>query len=151
MTPEQQVERLAEIVAERLDDGWSRRAMATYVTEAGFAPDDAVAFVEHVYTVRRARHWRGGLLSVLFGVALIAVGTGVTAYTYAAAERGGTYVVWWGLIVWGLVQVAFGVHKMAKKTANAQNQDNSRSRCMRCDKQTEGGAALCPECIETRR
>ena len=145
VSTDKQVERLAEIIAERLDDGASKKAMAAFVATAGFEPDDAVAFVGHVDGVRRARHWRGGLLLLLFGVLLVAVGGGVTAYTYATAEPGGTYVVWWGLVVWGLVQVGFGFNKMAKKNADAE--DHSSSSCMKCNRQTEGDAALCPECL----
>ena len=35
VSPEQQVERLAEIIAERLDNGELKRAMAAYVATAG--------------------------------------------------------------------------------------------------------------------
>ena len=88
--------------------------MTTHVNKARFAPDDAVAFVDHVDAMRRSRHWRGGLLSLLGGAALIAVGVGITAFTYVNAEPGGAYWVTWG-VVWGVVRVGFGVNRMAKK------------------------------------
>ena len=123
MTPQQQeLERLVVTTAERLDEGWSKRALTTNVTKAGFAPDDAVAFVDHVDAIRRARHWRGGLLLLLGGVALIAVGVGITVFTYVIAEPGGRYWVTFGFVLWGIAQVAVGANRMAQKWSRSRYQ-----------------------------
>ena len=53
-----------------------------------------------------------GLGSLAFGAILAAIGGGITWATYNSAEGGGTYVVLWGLILWGVVQMGFGVVKL---------------------------------------
>ena len=140
----QELERLAETIAARLDDGAAQSAMTAQMAAAGFDPDEAAEFVEHVDKVRRSRHRRGGLLTLLFGAALSAAGVGVTAYTYATAQPGGSYVVWWGVILWGVVMMLYGINRMTKEPARGGG------RCMACGQPTEGAAALCPGCLSAR-
>ncbi len=37
----------------------------------------------------------------ILGIVLIVMGGGLTWWSYAEASQGGTYVVWWGLILYG--------------------------------------------------
>jgi hypothetical protein len=54
----------------------------------------------------------GGDLAI--GFALVLLGLGVTAVTYAAAEPGGTFLVFWGPAVFGAWRILCGVAKLVR-------------------------------------
>ena len=62
----------------------------------------------------RGERRRAGVTQVVTGLALVAVGLGITIVTYGgAAESGGTYVVAWGPVVFGLVRFVRGLGTLA--------------------------------------
>jgi hypothetical protein len=48
---------------------------------------------------------------LVFGGILVAIGGIVTAATYATADPGGTYILFWGPIVYGGYRLVVGVFK----------------------------------------
>ena len=44
---------------------------------------------------------RRGLIQMLIGLAMVIVGLLLTGLTYMAAEPGGRYVLFWGLVIFG--------------------------------------------------
>ena len=102
----------AEYVAARLDAGHSRTAIQMALVEAGLTPVDASAFVEAVTKEHKARKRRAGIWSIVIGVVLIAVGLGITAWSYSDAGPGGRYWIFWGLPLVGGWRVIAGLVKL---------------------------------------
>jgi WD40 repeat protein len=50
-----------------------------------------------------------GILNLVTGLAVLIVGIGITAATYSAARGGGSYVIAWGAILFGGIQVVIGL------------------------------------------
>jgi len=53
------------------------------------------------------------LRNIIIGGLICAIGTIVTIATYTAAREGGTYVVAWGAILFGGIQLLYGIYQMA--------------------------------------
>ncbi len=102
----------ATYVAERLAAGHSRTAVQIALVDAGFTASDAATFVQHVAKEYKAHVRRDGIRSIIIGGILIAVGAGVTAFSYTVAEPGGVYLVFWGLPLWGAWKVISGISKL---------------------------------------
>ena len=111
---ELRVDELIAEVTKRLDGGHTKSAVIRRLTQAGIDMADAAAFVDSIDRARRSGHKRWGLLSVAFGMALIIAGIGITAYTYFKAEPGDSYIITWGLVIWGGMQLMYGVSRLAK-------------------------------------
>ena len=73
-----------------------------------------LATIAKVRSKLRRRIW--------FGVAWIAGGLIVTAYTYAKADVGEQYVMWWGAViigVWTILAAAYGLRKLRNAARKA--------------------------------
>ena len=78
--------------------GFDAAAASAIVTEANRTKDE-----------RRAAAKRG----MIIGAVISGIGIAVTVGTYlAAANGGGTYVVWWGLIVVGAIRFFRGLNQL---------------------------------------
>ena len=77
-----------------------------------FPHQEAVEFVDHVADAMRSERRQAGMREVLVGIALAALGAGVTGLTYLLADPGGVFLVLWGLVVWGGFKALMGVSKL---------------------------------------
>ena len=82
------------------------------LVEAGFTPSNAGSFIDELAQEYKAHKRRDGIRSVIVGGILIAVGVGVTVWSYSTAEPGGIYLVLWGLPIWGAWKLISGVAKL---------------------------------------
>lgn len=59
---------------------------------------------------------RPGLQTVIYGAVLLAIGAGVTIWTYTAASgpSGGTYVLAWGPVIFGVFRIGQGLVQMSQ-------------------------------------
>ena len=113
---DEQLEQLASIIAEQLDTGASRATVVSYLGDLEVEEEFAAAFANEVVVARASQRRRSGLGAVVFGIVLIGAGVGITALTYSIAGPGGTYLVTWGLVIWGVVKAGQGLLLFAKKT-----------------------------------
>ncbi len=51
------------------------------------------------------------IIQILIGVALLVGGGIATIVSYGGAAPGGTYVVWWGAMVFGVIEIFRGLSK----------------------------------------
>ncbi len=56
----------------------------------------------------------GASTDFAFGITGIAIGLGVTAATYGAADPGGTFIIFWGPAVYGAWRIVCGLFKLAR-------------------------------------
>ena len=111
---QQDVSELAGLVVQDLEAGHSKRRVTAQLISSGIEPKEARTFVEEVDSIRRAQHRRGGNITTMFGLALLAVGVGVTAFTYLTAQPGETYVIAIGPAVVGLILVLRGSERISR-------------------------------------
>jgi hypothetical protein len=60
-----------------------------------------------------------GKKQVMLGLGIAAVGLVLTVATYSAASGGGSYFVFWGAIIFGLIRAGHGAAMMRKASAVA--------------------------------
>jgi hypothetical protein len=60
-----------------------------------------------------------GRRQVMIGLAIAGVGLVVTVASYSASSGGGTYLVFWGAIIFGLIRAGRGVAMMSKAKSAA--------------------------------
>lgn len=115
LTPEEQkaIDELSETVASELVQGKSKRMIVEELTEHGWPEGLANQFVNNIEQAidaykdspegqqlanAYARH-------MIFGILWVAGGTVVTIATYQAAfaAGGGTYIIAWGAILFGII------------------------------------------------
>lgn len=58
------------------------------LVDQGFASPDAAAFISYVAKEYKAHVRRDGIRSIIIGGILIAIGAGVTAFSYTVAHEG---------------------------------------------------------------
>lgn len=120
LTPQERkaFEDLSEAVAERLATGKSKEAIVKDLLADGFEEADALQFVNHVEQAlngyQESPEGRAALASqysrhMLYGALWAIGGTVVTVATYEAASAGGTYVVAWGAILFGIIDFFRGL------------------------------------------
>jgi hypothetical protein len=120
LSPEEEkaVEGLAEAVAEDLAKGIRKEKIVKNLVKQGLPESEAMQFVGSIereielyknspagrqeMAKKYARH-------MLFGFLWAAGGTIVTAATYQAASGGGTYVIAWGAILFGIIDFFWGL------------------------------------------
>ena len=99
---------MANFVAERLANGFSREQVTNGLVDMGFPAGEAAGFVDRVYYLRKENLRRDGISRFASGIALIIIGTAVTLGTWYWAGPGGTYVVTYGLFVLGGIFALWG-------------------------------------------
>ncbi|MBI4615919.1 MAG: hypothetical protein HY720_20040 [Planctomycetes bacterium] len=122
-SPEQKkaIEELTQAVAKDLAGGKKKADVATALVKSGWTQDDASAFVDNVdralQEYRASPEGRAVLASkyarhMVYGVLWAVGGTAVTVISYSSAAsspRGGTYVIAWGAIVFGVIDFFIGL------------------------------------------
>ena len=84
----------------------------------GWSSEDAQDLVGQVRVIKRNAVRKDGWGKVILGTVLALVGGGITGGTYLLAGPGGTYIVAWGIIIFGVVWFLIGLVKVAKPDTN---------------------------------
>jgi len=98
----------------RAEDGTETQTLAKLLGVGVVAPRDAAhakmvsEFAQQDAESAARREQSAGSSQMLIGVASIAAGVVLTAVTYSAASGGGRYVVFSGLVVFGIAQLIRG-------------------------------------------
>jgi hypothetical protein len=120
LTPEKQkaLEALSEAVANDLAEGKSKNKIVRGLVKQGWLRESAVQFIDRVeqaieeykkspegQRVMAEKYKRHMLYGILWAVGGIAV----TVITYNAANPGGTYIIAWGAILFGIIDFLRGL------------------------------------------
>lgn len=101
------------IVKLRIRQGESGTTLLGYLVEKGLPQDQARQIAENA--IRSARS--GSLILVTIGSVAVLLGIVVTVASYlvaASSPFGGTYYIWWGPVVCGLVALLVGVVRLSR-------------------------------------
>jgi hypothetical protein len=103
--------RLTLAAEEGLKSGIARENLVGYFTSNGLTEEDAhfvldlaeekIRNTPRVKQPQLSEDRRRGLIQMLIGLAMVIVGLLLTGLTYMAAEPGGRYVLFWGLVIFG--------------------------------------------------
>ena len=105
-------ERLAETAVWMMQGGHSPERIVDFLVESGVEPEEAAAFARDLFREAEAavKAEASGVGAIVSGIALLALGGGITAATYYWAP-GGFYVVSWGLMAVGAWSLLSGLAK----------------------------------------
>ena len=102
-----------DYIAGRVKEGASQEAIVQELIQRGYEP---ITARDMVGSVSRKQHFSArttGLIYLVVGVVIAALAIGVTISSYsAAAERGGTYVICWGVALLGLYLTFRGIWQL---------------------------------------
>ncbi len=94
-----------------------------------------------------------GKKNILWGAIWCGGGTVVTVVTYSIASGGGTYLVAWGAIIFGAIQLIRGLMQLqdAKPPLtpggeNKEDNQNAADYCTYCSERLYSGMVYCPHC-----
>ncbi|HMF44309.1 MAG TPA: hypothetical protein VKQ32_26735 [Polyangia bacterium] len=98
-----------------LRQGMPRAKVEEVLRAQGFDAAAASSIVERADKAKNERRV-AGRRHMIMGAFICALGIALTAYTYSSvAEKGGSYVIWWGAIAVGAVQFFRGLIQMSDK------------------------------------
>ena len=103
---------------------WSETQIVDKLVQAGLGPGEAAAQAQNIVYQRAQTKKKKAASNVTWGALLCVGGLVVTIGTLSAASSGGgTYVVWWGAILWGAVLFLSGLSQrgQADKDLTALN------------------------------
>lgn len=96
-------------IARRLSGGASPDQIIDSMAEQGYTRDEAAGIVGHVNIQYRQAMAKAGRKKMLVGFLWAAGGGAVTAFTYLSSSNGGTYVVAWGAMIFGVYDIIRGL------------------------------------------
>lgn len=109
------LERAMSYAKDVLRQGMPRAAVEEVLRAQGFDAAAASSIVERADKTKNERRV-AGRRHMIMGAFISAIGIALTVYTYSSvAEKGGTYIVWWGAIVFGAIQFFRGLSQMTDK------------------------------------
>lgn len=109
------LERAMSYAKDVLRQGMSRAAVEEVLRAQGFDAAAASSIVERADRMKNERRV-AGRRHMIMGAFICVIGIALTAFTYSSvAEKGGTYIVWWGAIVFGAIQFFRGLAQMTDK------------------------------------
>jgi len=102
-------------IAGRVKAGASRKAIVQELIQRGYDPSIARDMVGGVTRKHASSARKSGLLYLIAGLLVTAtfLALTITGYT-TASQQGGTYVIYWGLIVFGLYLTIRGVLQLIR-------------------------------------
>jgi hypothetical protein len=116
MADEQGAEDIATAVYQTAANAMSRGAspaeVENHLIQSGVRAEDAKTVVNHLQAVRSDVLREAGRKEMIRGALWCVGGILVTAASYQAASRGGTYVVAWGAIIFGAIKFFRGLARM---------------------------------------
>jgi hypothetical protein len=109
-------ERALSYAKDVMRQGMPAAAVEEVLRAQGFDAATASAIVQQANQTKNERRVAGRRLMIA-GAVFCAIGITLTAGTYLAAEHngGGTYVIWWGLVVFGAIQFFRGLNQTTDK------------------------------------
>jgi hypothetical protein len=96
-------------IARRLAGGANPDHIVASMVEQGYTRDEAAGIVGHVNIQYRQAMAKAGRKRILIGFLWAAGGGAVTAFTYLSSTNGGTYVVAWGAMIFGVYDMIRGL------------------------------------------
>jgi len=102
-------------IAERVKAGASRKAIMQELIQRGYDPSVARDMVGGVTRVHASSARKWGLLYLIAGllITITFLALTITSFT-TASQQGGTYVVCWGLILFGLYLTIRGIVQLIR-------------------------------------
>ena len=109
---ENSTEAVVGFVEEQLHCGMTQPENVEMLVGNGLDHETATAVVKDVHNIRKEVSREEGKKSMFVGALWCGGGLAVTAITYSAASGGGVYVVTWGAVIFGAIQLLRGVGQM---------------------------------------
>lgn len=106
---EQAVREVYDYAAGLMAAGQSNSQVRQQLMQQGLDAETAGIVVNNLSSARSSAVRGAGMKNMLFGALWCVGGTIVTVATYSAASDGGTYVVFWGAIIFGAIQFLRGL------------------------------------------
>jgi hypothetical protein len=107
--PEDAINTAAQAIARELVAGKQPATVVSELVGAGWAQDHASDFVHQVNSAIRSARRNAGKKQMWIGAAWVAGGVLVTVISYAAASKGGTYLLAWGAVIFGAYDMIRGL------------------------------------------
>jgi hypothetical protein len=102
-----------DYIAGRIKEGASREAIVQELIQRGYDPIAARDVVGGVTRKRAVSARTSGLIYLIVGIIVTALFLALTIASYSAAtEQGGTYVVCYGVILFGLALTIRGIQQL---------------------------------------
>ena len=101
-----------QAAANAMSRGASPAEVENHLIQSGVRAEDAKTVVNHLQAVRSDVLREAGRKEMIRGALWCVGGILVTAASYRAASRGGTYVVAWGAIIFGAIKFFRGLARM---------------------------------------
>jgi hypothetical protein len=111
-TTEDNTQAVYGFVLEQLRYGMTEPEVVDMLVEEGLEHETATAIVKEVNGVKKESSREAGKKNMLVGSLWCGGGLLVTAITYSTAAGGGTYVVTWGAVIFGGIQLLRGIGQM---------------------------------------
>ena len=103
---------VVEHIVKELELGKSAQKVAQGLVEIGVPSNLAFDLVKKLDSEIRSAKRTGGAKTFAIGGGMAGLGLLITAGTYAAAQAGGYYVVTYGLVIVGVINMARGAWRM---------------------------------------
>jgi hypothetical protein len=113
---ERGVEAVYDLAAEQMRNGVAPSQIEKILTKQGLKPETAATVVGDLEQIKSRAHRETGQRMMLAGAFWCVAGVVVTALTYsvAASAGGGSFLVAWGAIVYGGIQIVRGFVEFVK-------------------------------------
>lgn len=99
---------------QRAKEGGSVQSVTQDLINLRIPPEKAKSIATEVYRVKQANYRRQGCITFLFGLFFLAIGLGITWWTFSqAAQSSGRVYLMYGAIVVGALGVLRGLWRMA--------------------------------------
>jgi hypothetical protein len=108
------VNRATAYIRTSLDNGVAIPVIREQLLKMGVPPEFIDPAIRSVDAARPATIKAGAIRLIWVGLGLAALGGGITAATYSAARPGGSYMIFWGLIVVGVWNALRGLARLAE-------------------------------------
>ena len=111
-SPEDQAKAVYAFVHEQFNYGMTKSEITDMLVENGLDQETAVSIVEEIRNFKNDTSREEAKKNILVGALWCGGGLAVTAITYSAAAGGGAYVVTWGAVIFGGIQLLRGLGQM---------------------------------------
>jgi hypothetical protein len=106
---EEIVREVYEFAAQQMEEGLSEGQIRVLLTENGLDHESAAIVVTNLTRMRSEAIGAAGKREMLYGALWCVGGTAVTIGTYAAAFKGGPFIIAFGAIIFGAIQFFRGL------------------------------------------
>lgn len=108
-----------QYIAGRVKAGASREAIVHELIQRGYDSQIAKSMVEGISKSETDTARKSGLSNIVIGIILTVVSLGITISSYSSAEEtGGTYVICYGAILFGIVLTIRGFVQLIRGRAD---------------------------------